>query len=547
MQRALNGLGWIFVLCGIALSAPREVTFSQSSPSVEAYDFVEIVIQSSPPDVRNPFTEVLVTGSFGKAGPADRAIVDGFCDSADGTVYRIRFMPSQPGDYSYTVTYRQGEYEKTYSGTFRALDGHRRGILRVDPKYPWHFQWEGTGEHYFFNGTTAFLMMGWQDENVIRGIIDRLHGLKINRIRLMLAARVVFSLWGEPIMPNREFRAYLNPWIAEQPDDVTHPGFDYSRFDVSYWQKFERMLRYAREKDMIISVILDWNDSGKVHPAAGSDDELRYFRYAAARFGAYYSVNWDLGDDITAYRDDAWAHKVGPLLKQWDVYKHLATNHPNSNREPLDRASDWMDFTSFQQWHRPIHGWMLGQRERQMKLGRIIPQTDEEYGYEDHYPHGSSYGFPNGQSADGNRRVAWEFSMAGTYQTTGETAKRGTGVWPDTGGGWINGRGDDSMVMLQGYAHMVDFFTGFEWWKTNPHDELVDNGAFCLADPGNIYVIYLPMGGKVAVKLQAGQYRTTWFNARNGQSSAGPDADGPEWTSPAAPDNGDWALLLSKK
>ncbi len=547
MQRVLSVLGWILAVCGIAATAPREVTFSQSSLSVEANDFVEIVIQVSSPDVQNPFTEAFVTGSFGKAGSTDRAKVDGFCDSADGSTYRIRFMPSQPGDYSYTVAYRQGESEKTYAGTFHALDGRRRGILRVDPNYPWHFRWEGTGEHYFFNGTTAFLMMGWQDENVIHGIIDRLHGLKVNRIRLMLAARVVFSLWGEPIMPNREFRAYLNPWIAEQPDDVTHPGLDYTRFDVSYWQRFEGMLRYAREKDMIISVILDWNDSGKVHPAAGSEDELRYFRYAAARFGAYSNVNWDLGDDITAYRDDAWAHKVGPLLKQWDVYKHLATNHPNSNREPLDRASDWMDFTSFQQWHRPIHGWMLGQRERQVKLGRIIPQTDEEYGYEDHYPHGSSYGYPNGQSADGNRRVAWEFSMAGTYQTTGETAKRGSGVWPDTGGGWINGRGDDSMVMLQGYAHMVDFFTSFEWWKTNPHDELVDSGAFCLADPGNTYVIYLLMGGKVTVKLLPGHYRTTWFNARNGQSSAAPDAEGPEWTSPAAADNGDWALLLVKK
>jgi hypothetical protein len=31
------------------------------------------------------------------------------------------------------------------------------------------------------------------------------------------------------------------------------------------------------------------------------------------------------------------------------------------------------------------------------------------------------------------RRAAWEIYMAGCYQTTGETAKRGTGYWPDTG------------------------------------------------------------------------------------------------------------------
>jgi hypothetical protein len=70
------------------------------------------------------------------------------------------------------------------------------------------------------------------------------------------------------------------------------------------------------------------------------------------------------------------------------------------------------------------------------------------------------------------RRTAWDIAMAGAYGTTGESARRGTGIWPDTGGGWVNGRGDDTMTMLAGYAHMVDFFTSFEWWKTEPHDEL---------------------------------------------------------------------------
>ncbi|HEX4919598.1 MAG TPA: hypothetical protein VFV92_02535, partial [Candidatus Bathyarchaeia archaeon] len=74
--------------------------------------------------------------------------------------------------------------------------------------------------------------------------------------------------------------------------------------------------------------------------------------------------------------------------------------------------------------------------------------------------------------------------MAGAYQTTGETARRGTNIWPDTGGGWMNGRGDDTMTMLQGYAHMVDFFTGFEWWTTDPHDELVNGGNYAWLNLG---------------------------------------------------------------
>ena len=59
----------------------------------------------------------------------------------------------------------------------------------------------------------------------------------------------------------------------------------------------------------------------------------------------------------------------------------------------------------------------------------------------------------------------------------------------------MNGRGDDDMIMLQGYAHMVDFFTSFQWWKTDPHDELVSNGNYCLALEGRTYAVYLPQEG----------------------------------------------------
>jgi len=59
----------------------------------------------------------------------------------------------------------------------------------------------------------------------------------------------------------------------------------------------------------------------------------------------------------------------------------------------------------------------------------------------------------------------------------------------------MNGRGDETMTMLQGYSHMGDFFTSFDWWKTNPHDELVSSGDFCLSEPGEIYAVYLPKVG----------------------------------------------------
>lgn len=518
-----------------------DVEFSQSANTIEAYDFVEVAANVASHLARNPFTDATLSGWFESVDGNKRWQVEGFCDAEDGRVFRIRFMPPAAGDYRYSVEYRQGDRSKTSMGTFHATDGHRRGPIRVDAQYPWHFVWEGTREHYFFNGTTAYWLMGWSDDQVIQSSIDRLHQLKINRMRVTVAGRTN-QFYGEPVIVDSNWTVYLTPWPAQLAEDIFHPGFDYNRFNVPYWQKFERALRFARERDMIMSLVLDMNDS-HVHPAADSEDERRFLRYAVARFGAFSNITWDLGDDLDMYRSISWTHQAGERIEEWDPYHHLATSHPVHNRHQ-DLTADWFGFTSFQEWSREQHTFMLNQRRRQRALGRIIPQTNEEYGYEDHYPMWAQ-GLGS-ESADTLRRTAWDIVMAGSYQTTGETARRGTNVWPDTGGGWMNGRGDNTMTMLHGYAHMVDFFTGFEWWKTEPHDELVNQGNYCLAEPGEIYAAYLPHGGRVTIRLQGGTYSGTWFNPSTGEKTVLPPAQGPKWTSPATPDRQDWALLLQR-
>ena len=383
--------------------------------------------------------------------------------------------------------------------------------------------------------------------------------------------------YGEPVMASGSWTSFIAPWPTATgvrylhllgragqrygfglgrgvfdslatlgtPEDIYHPSFDYSRFQVAYWQKFERALRFARDRDVIFSLVLDMNDS-RVHPAQGSADEHRFIQYAVARFGAFSNITWDLGDDLDRYRDDEWTRATGTLIKELDPYRHLATSHPVDNVHQ-DRTADWFDFTSFQEWSRTQHAFMLGERKEQARLGRIIPQTNEEYGYEDHYPLWANG--PGSDSADTLRRTAWEIVMAGGYQTSGETARRGTNVWPDRGGGWMNGRGDDTMTMFKGYAHMVDFFTSFDWWDAEPHDELVNKGNYCLAKPGEIYALYLPHAGYVTVRIQPGQYGATWWEAATGRQIALPsfNVTAPSWTSPAAPGEGDWALLLRRR
>ena len=78
--------------------AASNVSFSQSVETVEAYDYVEVTLNVDKPDARNPFLDVVVAGSFSKTEGNERKTVEGFCDSGDGTVFRIRFMPASPGD-----------------------------------------------------------------------------------------------------------------------------------------------------------------------------------------------------------------------------------------------------------------------------------------------------------------------------------------------------------------------------------------------------------------------------------------------------------------
>ena len=104
-------------------------------------------------------------GQFAHEG-SEPVTVDGFCDSTDGSVFRIRFMPSRPGRHDYSITYRQQGLERTQTGSFNAVASGRKGMLRVDPENRRHFIWEGTGEHYFWNGTTTYYLMGWDDETI---------------------------------------------------------------------------------------------------------------------------------------------------------------------------------------------------------------------------------------------------------------------------------------------------------------------------------------------------------------------------------------------
>lgn len=371
-------------------------------------------------------------------------------------------------------------------------------------EHPWHFLWEGTGEHYFWNGTTTYWLLGWDDET-IRSSIDRLSGLKVNRLRAAINGRVRDGrAWYENVYPTEKFSFLMNPWVAERPDSVEKPGFGATRFNLPHWHKIERMLRHAREKDMVISIIfyVDGARSG-VDPFGkarmGGEDEQRYYRDAVARLAAFSNAMWDVTNEYHLFRNEEWTNKMGAFIRQCDAYDHVMSVHGHG-QFPF-RTSEWADFAMYQSWDE--HGgyrFMLNHRLQQQKTGRPMPQVNEEYGYEDHYPvaWGGGRKAP-ARSAETRGRLAWGMYMAGGYQTTGERADTGTGWGPDTGGGWINGRGDDSMTMLKGYGHIVDFFTALPWWRLEPDNDFFETQGVAVVGTELAHVVYTRDGEGTAM------------------------------------------------
>src|SRR5262249_24979147 len=153
---------------------------------------------------------------------------------------------------------------------------------------------------------------------------DRLHRLKINRIRVLLTGAANIY-WGEPVMTDKNFTMLLWAWVAARPRSFERPEIDYTRFDVPYWPKWERISGHARDRNVIISAILDIS-THQAQPVSGSEDERRYIRYALARLSAFSNITWDLGDDLDSYRDEKWTHETGTFIHENDLYRHLATS-----------------------------------------------------------------------------------------------------------------------------------------------------------------------------------------------------------------------------
>ena len=357
----------------------------------------------------NPFTDYEIHGTF--RGADETVRVSGFYDG--GGVYRVRFMPSFEGNYTYNIS---GSYsDEKVSGTFHVTppSGNNRGPVRVKNRF--HLAY-ATGEPHYSVGTTCYAF-ALQKPEIVEDTFRELENGYFNKLRFCLMPKhydfslhdpVCFPYEGTPmdasVLTRQNFEAYKG----------TPPGnrWNFKRFNPAFFKLYDRMISRLMDMGIEADMILFHDYDRWGFSRMSMEDNLFYLRYVAARYGAYRNVWWALANEYELLKHikvEDW-ETLAAALKDADPYGHLISIH---NCEGFyDYGRPWITHCSCQREdHHKTTEFTVDLRER---FGK--PVIWDEVGYEGDFPHCWGNFTPEELV-----RRAWEATLRGGYCGHGET------------------------------------------------------------------------------------------------------------------------------
>lgn len=464
--------------------------------SVGRYGVLELVLRVDAPRVANPFAEARLVAEF--AGPRGTHSVLGFCDHEDGTLWRVRFCPTVPGDYRYTVRYRDPAGTAEATGSFVCAPqaaGH--GFVRCDPDHPMHFVHDD-GTHVFLAGKTAWRLgcsPCWRE------FIDQAAAFRMNVLRV----GVEWTGWPE-------LGSVCWPWhgTAEDPD--------FTRFSLAQWQQWDKVLHYAFARGIMIEPCI-YTDIPFRHRKYGNPDAdmERYWDYLLARWGAYPGVLlWELYNEFTG-QPDVQAY-MARYLHQHDIYGRIVTTSAGPiSEEPYPEegwndilvphycVGSWMHLDGFYR-HFALHHRRWGKPVYIDETGRLgVGQNNDD--------------------GEHRRKQYWIWAISGDY--CNYHSKGGCHVTLDLEPG------------EQYWPHLVSFWEGTQWWRLTPvaaaftlqavNRSQVKAYVLAAADAAIVYWCTMDTGAAVetselTLAIRPGRYRVQWYAPARGEHGQAVDA-----------------------
>lgn len=356
----------------------------------------------------NPFTDYTVRGTF--CGKNETVTADGFYDG-DG-VYKVRFMPSFEGEYTYEMT---GSFsEEAIRGTFMVTPptAGNHGPMRVAKQH--HLVYED-GTPYYSVGTTCY---AWahQPEETMQKTLKELDEGYFNKMRFCVFPKHYIHNFRDPVTFPYEGTPVDNSDLCEENFtyfvDFAGNDWDFTRFNPEHFRRFERCIEELRDRGIEADIIVmhPYDRWGFSQMSREADD--LYWNYVIARFAAYRNVWWSLANEYDLMRAktlEDWEHYADILCKK-DPYNHLRSVH---------------NCVPFYDFNRP---WVTHCSMQRQDLYRHVEYTDEyiakynkpvvwdEIAYEGNIDMG--WGNISGQELT---RRFWEAALRGGHAGHGET------------------------------------------------------------------------------------------------------------------------------
>lgn len=460
-------------------------------PSVAPhYSLVEVYLQRPPLLDANPFIVGRLSGEF--VAPDGRCIaVQGFCDRADGSLFRLRFLLEQEGDYTYSLAFADHEESARADGVVRCVPSRLAGPVRVDSEHPYHLC-RADGSRPFLLSKTAWRLAVAPDPFTF---IDQAAARGFTCLRLALEADAADDPRGDDVWPWGDAR----------------PLPDLTRFAVRFWQRLEQIVEHAARRQMLIAPVI-FTRQRRQPPAPIPDPEMeRYWGYLLARLAPYPNiVAWELFHEHAA--DEPYQAYMASYLRVHDPYHHLITTSWPTGEGAAWPDAPWIDLVM-------VH---------------MAASSDPARHSLDAYYRRTAlaihrYGKPAwcGQSGrervDGNddpvhrRKQAWVWSISGNYwnyHSWGGCEGIATPMW---------GPGEEFCLPLR-----VFWERHTRWWEMQPDAEAILSHPECdfvysLTSSREV-VVYLvnertgtpTPAGHLALRCAPGEYQGAFYHPASG-------------------------------
>jgi hypothetical protein len=553
----------------------------------------------------SPFRDYRLSVEFAHGN--ERHVVPGFFaadgDAAEsgvekGNCWRVHFTPDRPGQWFYKASFRTGRDVAVStdpdtgkptsfdgaSGSFTigpsdktGRDHRAKGMLRYVGGH--YLRFAGTGDFYLkggadspenflayadFDGTVAPAEKGrqpregeaastrlhtyqphagdwrpgdptWRDGKG-KGMIGALNYLASKGINSVYFLTMNVAGDGKDVWP----------WIGPDTQD---------RFDCSKLDQWEIVFSHMDRLGIMLHVITQETENDQLLDSGELGLQRRlYYRELIARFGHHLAVVWNLGEENT--NTDPQRKEFCRFIRRLDAYQHPIVAHTFPGQydqvyTPLlgDPSFDGpsLQMGDMGRTHAETLKWVTRSAQSGRKwivcLDEIGPadtgvKPDRDDPDHDAVRQQALWG----NLMAGGAGCEWYFGYKFAHNDLNcEDFRSRERMWDQT-------------------RHALEFFQRYlPFPQMRPADELTSaEDDYCLAQPGEVYAIYLPGGGSTELELPPGEYTVQWYDPRGGGplatgtvgTTSGPDprAGAPHSIGePPGEKSKDWVVLVKRK